>query len=704
MEDRILIEAVLSGDLEAFGPLMDRYYAMIYRMCLNMSGNVPDAEELAHDSFVEAYLKLEQLREPERFGGWLKTIALNICRMWYRQNQQKPVELLEENIAAVEDDIEDSETCARMAYGLSTLSASHRLVLVLHYYEGLSYDEVATFLEVPVGTVMSRLHRARQALREVMEQMNEYEDIPAVPDEHFKEVVQAEIAVLLRLFPDQPNARERLTLVLRKSPERLADLVTDAEISEILRSLAILLPYLGGDSVDTVLNCRFSTEERKASKARELLEVYASRCKAIPQRDGMSDMSSREAYLVIDRLIAHSANDRAKAELLLEMMEACEESSPVLLFANTLMCYEEAAFDLLMDRFMTGSSGQQSKVVYALVRTSARFAREVLKLIQSDDSKRQSAGLFGSEAIARSLCPAWLNGASREQFLNDLRTREKWPPVSIESIGDDLIADIARATASIAASETTELRPQAIRVLGYLKANEYADMIRDCLSNVDQATRLAAIFALSEIGDVASADALIDRAQNGECSAEKAAAAAAIGRLQIGHAEHILTNMTSSDDEQVSEAAVAALGEMGTVSSHVALQELMRGNNRRLQKAAAKAVFGGVEEKKPILSDVAQKLAEKRRKVTPLAQISPDAAMRFGLPEMRSYDERDLTDGIALVCSDHCATRRYMVELRLMTRSNGLYEFTESGKAAWRVEQFILDRYLARQYCPSQHN
>ncbi|MCE5197592.1 sigma-70 family RNA polymerase sigma factor [bacterium] len=693
MEDQKLIEAVLSGDVGAFNPLMDRYYTMVYRLCLNMSGNVPDAEELTHDSFVEAYLKLGQLREPDRFGGWLKTLALNVCRMWYRRNQQSVVELAEDQVAVV-DDIEDSSIRARMSYGLHTLSTPHRLVLALHYYEELSYDEIAVFLEVPKGTVMSRLHRARQALKEVMEQMTEYEEIPAVPDDRFKEVVEAEIAVLLRMFGDEPNAPERLTLVLKKSPLRLMDLIAGADVTETLRNMAILLPHLGSEAVDTILDCRFSTDQRLASKTDELLQIYASRCGTIPQREGMTDMASREAYLILDRLIAHSADDQSKAELLLTMMEACEEACPVLLFTNALMCYEQAAFPFLMDHFLTDSK-QSSRVLHALVRTGARFGSRMLELIKSDDPGMQAVGLSGCEAIARSLCPSWLNGFTREQFLNDLRTREKWPPLRVEDIGSGLITDLTRETASLVTNGPEHLRAPAVRVLGYLRAAEYSEIIQQRLSDNDLATRMAAIFALSEIGDGASADALISRAQTGEVP-EKAAAIAALGRLQIGHAEHVMVEMTSDEDEQVREAAVAALGEMGTVSSQVVLQELMRGSDPRMQKAAAKAVFGGVQRKKPELSDVGRRLAEKRRKVTPVAMISPDAVLRFELTEIRTYDERDLTDRIARVCLDYCATRRYMIELGLMTRFGGVYEFTEIGKSAWRVEQFICERYLAK--------
>jgi RNA polymerase sigma-70 factor, ECF subfamily len=79
MEDSELVQAVRAGDREAFGRLVERYQAAIYRLCLRVTGNIPDAEELAHDSFVEAYLKLSQLRDPEMFAPWLKTVALNLC-------------------------------------------------------------------------------------------------------------------------------------------------------------------------------------------------------------------------------------------------------------------------------------------------------------------------------------------------------------------------------------------------------------------------------------------------------------------------------------------------------------------------------------------------------------------------------------------------------------------------------------------------
>lgn len=681
---------MLAGDRDAFSPLMDRYYSMVYHVCLNMTGNVPDAEELAHDSFVEAYLKLGQLRDPERFAGWLKMLTLNVCRMWYRRNQQRFVELDDDQVAAVEDDNSDQSIYLKMSHGISTLSAPHRLVLLLHYYEELSYDEIATFLEVSKGTVMSRLHRARQALKEVMEQMDEYEETPAVPDDRFKEVVQAEIAVLLKMFHDEPNALERLTVVLKKLPERLLELIITAE--DTIGNLAILLPHLGNDAIDITIDCCFSDKEPQASNGRQILERYAARCGTIGHRDGMHDMASRDAYALLDRIIQHPADEAVKAKILLALAEASEQTCLSVLFMNTLLCYADAAFPMLMERFESEDT-RSPWVIQSLVKTGAPFGKKLSEMLQSGDVNRQAMGLIGFEAIARSVCSPWLNGLSREQYLNDLRTSEKWPPVSSMDIGIDLIAEMTRETAAIVTNGSADLKGHAVRVLGYLKAGEYSSIIRDSLKDDDLNTRMAAIFALSEIGDTASADALIGRARNSEGS-EQAAAAAALGRLQIGHAEHLLVEMTGNREEQVREAAVVALGEMGTVSSQVVLQELMRGTDRRLQKTAAKVVFGGVRRKKPEMSDLQRRLAEKRRKVNPIAVISPDAVLRFGLTEMRSYDEREVTERIAKVCSDYCATRRYMVELGLMSRSNGVYEFTESGKSAWRVEQFICEHYL----------
>src|SRR5579871_2802584 len=139
MDDSTLIQAVWQGHSEAFGALVERYQERVLRLCYYVTGNSTDAEDLAHEAFIEAYVKLRQLRDPQKFAPWLKRIALNLCRMWYRRNRLDTVAWLQEPCA--EADESQDALYQRMFQGLTQLSAPHRLALILHYWEGLSYEE-----------------------------------------------------------------------------------------------------------------------------------------------------------------------------------------------------------------------------------------------------------------------------------------------------------------------------------------------------------------------------------------------------------------------------------------------------------------------------------------------------------------------------------------------------------------------------------
>jgi len=84
MTDRHDVQQAQAGDYVAYTTLVAAYRQMVYGICFRMAGNADDAEDLAHEAFVEAYLKLHTLREPERFGAWLRVLTLNLCRMWLR--------------------------------------------------------------------------------------------------------------------------------------------------------------------------------------------------------------------------------------------------------------------------------------------------------------------------------------------------------------------------------------------------------------------------------------------------------------------------------------------------------------------------------------------------------------------------------------------------------------------------------------------
>lgn len=147
--------------------LVREHHAGVYRYAFRLSGSVVDAEDLTQQVFLTAQQKLGQLRDPERARSWLFTILRNCFLKGQQKWRPIPAEDLRldvdriphEAVQAGEVDPEQLHTA------LNQLPESYRLVLALFYYENLRYREIAERLEWPIGTVMSRLARAKSSLR-----------------------------------------------------------------------------------------------------------------------------------------------------------------------------------------------------------------------------------------------------------------------------------------------------------------------------------------------------------------------------------------------------------------------------------------------------------------------------------------------------------------------------------------------------------
>lgn len=671
--------------------LMDRYYRMVYGICIRMTGNAADADELAHDAFVEAYLKIGRVRDADRLSGWLKTLTLNVCRMWHRQRSKLVTVELDENMAAAVN--EDDARYARMYFGMSKLSAAHRLVLVLHYFEGLSYDEIARFLDMPQGTVMSRLYRARNLLKEGLQQMTDDNNVPEIADIRFKEEIQAEIALLLTMDNGKPSTGKRLRIILEKSPERLIRLLEDSD-SDMRHNLAVALPRLGDRALNDIVTASLSSHVDLAAHARSVLQDYVSRCAPVTIAGSHPYMASANAYVLLDMLTDSTASDHAKAEAIIEWMESCTDSAARVLLVNAMLCYYDEAFDLLLKRFISDGSGPSGWVRHALTRTGNRYCREVLNLLTSEREHDNSLGLDGFESIARSLTHPWISEASPERFAHELRVADRYPPLRATDIDGELLRRMTARTVELLGHQCADIRNSAINILGIFNTREYLDQIRVCMPHEDQSTRLTAIRALSGMRDVTIADELRKLAQNGD-DAERVAAIKALGQMSVGDSVLLLWELTIDASKAVRCAAVAALGEIGSAEATSVLQDLMKSSDIAIRKTAAKALYGGTPDREFEPSETDRRLAEKRRRRSqPIAFISLDTAIR-SLPEIRPYDESDLTSHIASVCEDYCTTRRCLIDRGFMTRSEGTYEFTELGACVWRVEHFIMREYPA---------
>ena len=164
MED---LRAGLRGSVEeragAFSALLDRTLDRSFRLAAVILGNRDDAEDAVADAALRAWRSAAGLRDPDRFDAWFTRIVVNVCRDRLHR-QRGPVVLVTEP-ASMDDPIGASIERAAMRDALATLSGDHRAVVALHYLEGMTAEQVAAQLDLPLGTVKSRLHYAVVALR-----------------------------------------------------------------------------------------------------------------------------------------------------------------------------------------------------------------------------------------------------------------------------------------------------------------------------------------------------------------------------------------------------------------------------------------------------------------------------------------------------------------------------------------------------------
>ena len=165
--DVVLLAA--GGDAGAFEELVRRHERKAYNLAYRMLGRPEDARDATQDAFVSAYRRLPDFRGQAAFGTWLHRITVNACYDMLRKRQREP-ELSE--TPEVEDPVADpADTAAAVAdvqAALLTVPPEFRAVLIMCDVEDLPYDAVAEALEVPVGTVKSRLHRGRVALADAL--------------------------------------------------------------------------------------------------------------------------------------------------------------------------------------------------------------------------------------------------------------------------------------------------------------------------------------------------------------------------------------------------------------------------------------------------------------------------------------------------------------------------------------------------------
>lgn len=165
MDEVHLVGLSKKGDKNAFTVLIEQYQNKLYRTAYAVLGSSQDAYDALQDCILKAYLSIDSLRNDYYFRYWINRILINSCNDLLRK-RKKVVYMEDLDIQGEEDSLNDSSLDIRIA--MHKLNDKYRHILALHYYQGLTYEDIAETLNCPVGTIKSRINYALRKLREIM--------------------------------------------------------------------------------------------------------------------------------------------------------------------------------------------------------------------------------------------------------------------------------------------------------------------------------------------------------------------------------------------------------------------------------------------------------------------------------------------------------------------------------------------------------
>jgi RNA polymerase sigma-70 factor (ECF subfamily) len=176
--DSALVMDIRAGNKKALQKLVLKHKKTAYRMALGLVGNRDDAYDISQEAFLRVYRSADTFDQNQPFLPWFYTIVANLSKTWLRRrsrSEKRTVDIDEVPFLLVsEDDPERAvimkETVARLRQAIMELSFEDREIITLQHFRGMTYEEIANLLNIPRGTVMSRLYYARRRLARLMRQ------------------------------------------------------------------------------------------------------------------------------------------------------------------------------------------------------------------------------------------------------------------------------------------------------------------------------------------------------------------------------------------------------------------------------------------------------------------------------------------------------------------------------------------------------
>ena len=180
-DEQELIRRAQTGEAEAFARLVERHQQFVYNLAVRALGDLHEAEDAAQDAFVRAWMALPNFRGQAQFRTWLYRIVTNVCynRLPRLRREMAAIgddhadEIPDDNSPAPVDGIEHDQRRVYLHQKIDSLPESYKILVTLRYQQELSYEEIATVLSLPLGTVKTGLFRAKAQLRDALHQFED---------------------------------------------------------------------------------------------------------------------------------------------------------------------------------------------------------------------------------------------------------------------------------------------------------------------------------------------------------------------------------------------------------------------------------------------------------------------------------------------------------------------------------------------------
>ena len=194
-ETSSLVKRAVNGDADAFGTLVQKYESFVYNIAYNSIGNGDDAYDVSQEAFLKAYKAIKKFRGDCKFSTWLYKITVNASKDnlrgkskrravslsdWTDEDEgnetsylYKPPDIIDESVGVnPEEALEHNEKIELVREAVASLSEDHRSIIVLRDIEGYSYEDISEMLNIEIGTVKSRLNRARASVKKYLTNRN----------------------------------------------------------------------------------------------------------------------------------------------------------------------------------------------------------------------------------------------------------------------------------------------------------------------------------------------------------------------------------------------------------------------------------------------------------------------------------------------------------------------------------------------------